>query len=214
MIQGKASVDPSDPDYKYHSNDIVDLLVKLEKDFKGEKASLDSEYNKAKKACDEMKASLKKEMGTNSDAMKALSKNIQKLAKEIAAHRGDLVTSEEQMKDDELYLKDLTARCESRANDWDQRSAMRNDELGALAAALKVLKGNVKGAADDVNKRALLQRLLSKPEVAPAAVSKPVASKATVASRPRLLRSLSVRATAWGAWYLPPLRHAQQPILL
>jgi len=38
MIQGKASVDPSDPDYKYHSNDIVDLLVKLEKDFKGEKS--------------------------------------------------------------------------------------------------------------------------------------------------------------------------------
>jgi len=184
MIQGKASVDPSDPDYKYHSNDIVDLLVKLDKDFKAEKASLDSEYNKAKKACDEMKASLKKEMGTNSDAMKALSKNIQKLAKEIAAHRGDLVTSEEQMKDDELYLKDLTARCESRANDWDQRSAMRNDELSALAAALKVLKGNVKGAADDVNKRALLQRLLSKPEVAPAAVSKPVASKATAASKP------------------------------
>merc|ERR1740117_1260104 len=104
MIQGAASVDPEDPEYKYHSNDIISLLQDVQKDFKDAKKSLDDEYNKAKKACDEMKASLKKEMGTNSDAMKALSKNIQKLAKEIAAHKGDLVTSEEQMKDDEPRL--------------------------------------------------------------------------------------------------------------
>merc|ERR1719235_1446592 len=129
MIQGQASVDPEDPEYKFHSNDIIDLLKKLHVDFKKEKGDLDSEYNKAKKACDELKASLKKEMGSNSDAMKALEKNIAKLAKEIAEHRGDLVESEGDMKDDELYLKDLTARCEVRANDYDQRASMRGDEI-------------------------------------------------------------------------------------
>jgi len=61
---------------------------------------------------------------------------------------------------------------------------MRNDELSALTACLKVLTGSVKGAADDVNKRALLQRLLSTPEAAPATVSKPVASKPAAASKP------------------------------
>jgi len=97
------------------------------------------------------------------------------------------------MQDDEQYLKDLTARCEDRANDWDQRSSMRNNEITALATALKILKGEVKGAADDVNQRALIQQLqraeaapvkavaASKPEVKaavkPAAVSKPAAQK-------------------------------------
>merc|ERR1719364_138590 len=158
MIQGQASVDPEDPDYKYHSNDIIDLLVKLEGDFKGEKKTLDSEYKKSSKACDELKASLKKEMSSNKDAMDALEKNIEKLSKEIAEHRENLVEAEGVMKDDELYLKDLTAQCEVRAKDYDQRSSMRNDELTALTKALDILKKNVKGAADEVNKRALLQR--------------------------------------------------------
>lgn len=122
MIQGQATVDPSDPEYQYHSNDIIDLLEKLHKDFKDEKADLDSEYKKSSKACDELKASLKKEMSSNKDAMDALEKNIEKLSKEIAEHRENLVEAEGVMKDDELYLKDLTAQCEVRAKDYDQRS--------------------------------------------------------------------------------------------
>lgn len=156
MIQSEVKVDPSDPEYKYHSDDIISLCESLETDFKDQKQTLDDEYAKTKKSCDDLKASLKEEMTANDDAMKALEKNIDKLGKEIATARGDLVESQEGLKDDELYLKDLTKRCEERANDWDQRSSMRNDEIQALSEALKVLQDDVKGAADEVNKRALL----------------------------------------------------------
>jgi len=111
-----------------------------------------------------MKKSLKKDMEANSDAMEQLKKDISRLAEEIAQHREDLVIAEGQMKDDEQYLKDLQARCEDRAHDFDQRSAMRNDELEALSSALEVLKGDVEGRANDVNKRALL---LQKASAAP-----------------------------------------------
>merc|ERR1719253_334284 len=167
--------DPSHHDgaaYHSGSQDIIDLLVEIQGDFKDAKKTLDDEYKKSKKACDEMKASLKKEMGSNTDAMKALDKNIAKLAKEIAAHRADLVEGEGDMKDNEQYLNDLTARCEARANDYDQRSNMRNDEITALSQALTILKGDVKTASDDVNKRALLQELRkfqAKPDAKPAA---------------------------------------------
>jgi hypothetical protein len=156
MIQSEATVDPSDPEYKYHSDDIISLCESLETDFKDQKKSLDAEYAKSKKSCDELKASLKEEMMSNDDAMKALEKNIDKLGKEIASDRQDLVESQEGLKDDELYLKDLTTRCEDRAHDWDQRSAMRHDEISAISEALSILKDEVKGAADEVNKRALL----------------------------------------------------------
>merc|ERR1719174_2067876 len=89
--------------------------------------------------------------------MDQLDKDIDRLKSEIAGHREDLVVAEGQMKDDEQYLKDLTARCEARANDYDQRSAMRGSEIEALSQALKVLKGDVKGRADKVNVRAFIQ---------------------------------------------------------
>merc|ERR1719174_2058518 len=102
-------------------------------------------------------------MSANSDAMKQLKKDIARLQEEIADHRSDLVVAEGQMKDDELYLKDMQKQCEDRANDYDQRSAMRGDEVAALSAALKVLKGDVKGRADDVNVRAFIQEHASEP---------------------------------------------------
>merc|ERR1719478_38603 len=105
--------------------------------------------------------------------MDALKRNINKLTKEIAQHREDLVTAQSLLKDDELYLKDLTARCEDRANDYDQRSAMRGAELDALKGALKVLRGKVKDRADDVNERALL---IQKGKVVPAIIAAPQSS--------------------------------------
>merc|ERR1740127_17710 len=84
LLQGKTGVDPSDPEYDYHSNDILNILDGLLVDFKDQKKVLDSEYAKAKKACDELKASLKKQMVANKDAMDQLKKSIDKLSKEIA----------------------------------------------------------------------------------------------------------------------------------
>lgn len=40
FLQGKAAVDPDDPGYKYHSNDIVDLLESMHKEFVANKKRL------------------------------------------------------------------------------------------------------------------------------------------------------------------------------
>merc|ERR1719262_781803 len=91
----QASVDPEDPEYKYHSNDIIELMESLLVDFKDQKKTLDTEHEKAKKAAFAYQASLKKEMGANKDAIDALGKSIEKLEKEIAKHKEDLVNSRE-----------------------------------------------------------------------------------------------------------------------
>jgi hypothetical protein len=156
LLQQKETVDPSDPEYKFHSQDIIDVCEKLLVEYRGSKKDLDNEFAKTSKACTDLKASLRKKMAANKEAMEALDKNIKKLAKEIAQHREDLVTADSTLKDDELYLKDLTARCEVRAHDFDQRSAMRGAEHEALTSALEVLTKDVKDRADEVNVRALL----------------------------------------------------------
>merc|ERR1719215_996693 len=67
-----------------------------------------------------------------------------------------LLNDQAAMKDDQLYMKDLTALCEQRANQWDQRSQMRKDELDALGQAVGILKGKVT-ANEVVNVRAFTQ---------------------------------------------------------
>jgi len=149
-------VDPADPEFKFHSNEIIDVCKELLGDYKDSKKDLDDEFKKSSTACKELKASLKKKMSANESAMNQLDKDISKLSKEVAEHRTDLVEADEQLKDDEQYLNDMTARCEARANDYDQRASMRAGEIAAMAGALKVLTGDVKGRANQVNQRAAL----------------------------------------------------------
>jgi hypothetical protein len=181
LLQQSAS-EPGLKEYDFHSNDIIDVCEELLVDYKQSKSDLDEEFRKSSNACAALKKSLGEELSSNKKAMEALDKNIEKLAKEIAQHREDLITSDGLLKDDEQYLKDLQARCEDRANDYDQRSAMRGDELAALEGALKVLKGTVADATK-ANVRALLlqsSKDATKPAAEKATSSAPKASVETV----------------------------------
>jgi hypothetical protein len=157
FIQTSAGVDPADPEYQFHSDDIIEVCQNLLKEYTENKDDLDAEWGKTSKACKEKIAALTLDIEKNAEAMKALEKRIAKLKEEIAQAREDLVEAKGQMEDDALYLKDLTKRCEDRSHDYDQRSAMRADELQALEEALGVLGGTVKTTADEVNVRALVQ---------------------------------------------------------
>jgi len=156
FFQTKEGVDPSDPEYKYHSQGIIDTLSDLLKDFTAEKMTLDTEWAATTKTFNDTVVDLNGQIDANKIAMDQLEADIERLTGKIATDRGTLVTTEGVLKDDQLYLKDLTVQCEARANDWDQRASMRRDELAALVGALEVLTEKVK-EADAVNQRALLQ---------------------------------------------------------
>jgi len=148
LQQGKA--DPGD--YKFHSGGIIDTLEKLKTDFEKEKDDAKDAGDKAKEAGKELKSATTKEMGENNDAMDTLKADISDLKSKIAEDREALVDAQSQMQDDQEFLKEVTTKCESRANTWDQRSKMRAGELEALSAALEILEGKVKDL-DSVNKR-------------------------------------------------------------
>merc|ERR1719262_1064162 len=143
FLQGGAAVDPSDPEYKYHSQPIIDLLEKLLKEYRDKKAELDAEWEKTKAACEEMKGKLTDEIEEQTKMIGTLEEQISSLAKESASLREQLVNAETSLKEDELYLKDLTTQCEDRAKDWEQRASMRADELAAITKALEILKERV-----------------------------------------------------------------------
>jgi hypothetical protein len=155
LLQRK--VDPDDPAYKFHSNDIIELCEHLLDEFQGDKAELDAEYEKTHKSCVETIDSLKKELAANKEAMEQLKKDIETLTTKIAESRENLIEVTGSMKDTELYLSDLKAQCEARAKDYDQRSAERGEELNVLKNALEILTNDVAPEAAKEERAAFLQ---------------------------------------------------------
>lgn len=156
-------VDPNDPEYKYHSDSIVELLEKLKVQFDAKKTETQAEYKKAQKICKDTKQQLSDDIDETDNEISSLELEIDGLQKSIAQNRRSLVDSEAMLKDDKVYLHDLTERCEAAAKQWDQRSAERGRELEALAEALVLLKGDATGPGikqldTEANERALLQR--------------------------------------------------------
>jgi len=158
FVQGAGKVDPKDPAYKYHSKEINELLAKLEKQFNDDKDENQKKWDKIEKACDDNKKTTAGLMKTNLDKISKLKIDVKGLEKTIADDRDDLIEAQDQLKDDEIYLKDLTAQCSQRAIDWDQRSQMRADELTALNKAKTILTDDAKSNyKDSVDKEGFLQ---------------------------------------------------------
>mmetsp|Transcript_1881 Transcript_1881/g.4103 ORF Transcript_1881/g.4103 Transcript_1881/m.4103 type:complete len:707 (-) Transcript_1881:83-2203(-) len=158
FLQADASVDPSDPVYKFHSDNIIKVMEDVKAEFVAKKAEVDEEFGRRTQVHNEMVDSLTTHMKTNKASMDQLAIDIDSLASSIASNREDLVSAQAMLKDDQLYMKDLTERCETRAKEWDQRSQMRADELKALTAALAELEGDVKSMDEAANERAFVQK--------------------------------------------------------
>jgi chromosome segregation ATPase len=151
----QAKVDPDDPEYKYHSQGIIDVMSDVLKDFTNEKKDVDAEWEKTELAENNLITDTEGQMTENSNTIETLKGDVEGLGAEIAQAREDLVSAEGLLKDDQLYLKDLTSRCEQRAKAYDQRSSMRGQEIQALSEALTILQDKVK---DREGERAFVQK--------------------------------------------------------
>jgi len=157
FIQQKVAIDPTDPEYKFHSHGIVEVLKKLLEDFKKKKADAESEWSVSKKVIQDTISNAGEQLDLNSRTQEAVKNKIDTLVAEAADIRGNLVTATVQLQDDKRYLQELTAICEARAKDWDQRTLMRAGELEVISKALTIMTDKVKSADEKANQRALLQ---------------------------------------------------------
>jgi len=155
LLQTDADESP-EGDFAFHGDDIIATLQDLEKEFKAKKAEVDQIEGQNKKDFNEVMKSKTNEKKTAEDDKKTAEGEKDTADENIAKATDDMVKEEALLKDDELYLKDLTSKCELKAREWDQRSQMRSEEVTALTAALKIIKGKVSDNAV-VNKRAFIQ---------------------------------------------------------
>lgn len=150
-------VDPSSPEYGYHSQGILGTLQELRAEFAANLDEYEKEWAKEKVVCDEEKAAYQREIGIAKQDIFQLEGKIGALSTRSAQAKQELVETSSMMKDDKLYLDDLTVMCERRAQEWDQRSSTRKDELEAISKAVGILENKVKATSEAAVKRAFLQ---------------------------------------------------------
>lgn len=141
------TVEPFDPlephpaAYKFQSSDIVDLLEKLEEQFKEKLSELVTvESNQAHNAALEIQHL--------TDAIAAMSSSVStktaikgEVASNSAAAKGKLSTTTEELKQDEKTLRDMKATFTTKTVTFNENQRVRLAELEAIAKAIEIMGG-------------------------------------------------------------------------
>jgi chromosome segregation ATPase len=132
-----------DEDYSFHSSGIIDLLKDLHKEWTEKKTKLENEEDAASGAFNKAAEAKRKEIQADKDLISTESGDLAEAKSDLASDDADLTEETALLKDDNTYLRDLTEQCERKAREWDQRSALRGNELAALSKALEIIEGTV-----------------------------------------------------------------------
>lgn len=128
---------------KYHSQEIIESLMKILKDFKTQKNELDSAEADDKHTFDMAQQSRMNQLKSFEDQVSRLENIIAGLEEDVNKCEKDKQSTETDKEADETFLDELVKECEKTAESFDQRSKSRSKEMGALSEALVILKGKV-----------------------------------------------------------------------
>merc|ERR1719197_110569 len=139
----KGGEDPAG--FKFHSGEIIELMMDTLKKFKVNKNDLDAEEAEKKHTFDMAQ-------GARFNQIKALTASLEEATKEAGAKENRKFEADEECDKtkedrtaDNTFMDDLTSQCEAKAVAWDARSKTRSAELTAIDGAIATLKGEVSG---------------------------------------------------------------------
>jgi len=140
--------DPGAHGYEFQSGGVIQMLEKLEDKFVDERSDLEKAEVNSKHAYDMLMQDLTAEVENATQARTEKSAARGKKLQMAADAKGDKVDTTATRDDDQKYLSDLTATCEQKASDFENRQQLRADELVAIEKAIEILSsGAVAGAA-------------------------------------------------------------------
>merc|ERR1719160_342219 len=139
----QVSEDPAG--FKFHSGEIIELMMNTLKQFKTNKNDLDAEEAEKKHTFDMAQGARFNQIKSLEQSL-AEAENESAEAEEAKAKAEDDKTKTTEDKDaDNTFMNDLTSQCEAKAVAFDSRSKTRSAELVALSEAMATLKGEVSG---------------------------------------------------------------------
>eukprot|EP00933_Yihiella_yeosuensis_P030834 TRINITY_DN243_c0_g6_i1.p1 TRINITY_DN243_c0_g6~~TRINITY_DN243_c0_g6_i1.p1 ORF type:complete len:721 (+),score=301.18 TRINITY_DN243_c0_g6_i1:99-2261(+) len=137
-------------DYNFHSGGIIEMLEKLQADFRDADRTADEEEMKAFSAFTASQIALKAALTKNQRNLETAKQAKGAAIAKVGQAKKDLEETEAELADDEKYLAELIEMCDEKKKTFEQRDTTRKAELAALAEATAIMKDTTgKSGGDD-----------------------------------------------------------------
>jgi len=125
--------------YVPQSGDIVGILKGIRDEISKSLSEARTAEAGAISAHDELMAAKTKELDANTKAIEAKTVRVGQLAVDIETMKNDLADTESGLSEDTKFLADMDKNCAAQAQEWDERSKTRSEEILAIADTIKAL---------------------------------------------------------------------------
>mmetsp|Transcript_34915 Transcript_34915/g.84325 ORF Transcript_34915/g.84325 Transcript_34915/m.84325 type:complete len:742 (+) Transcript_34915:113-2338(+) len=153
-------------DFSGHLGDIIDTLKGLSADFTTNLNDLEKQRKEDRSTHELELQRLQGEINAHEVQLGDQKKELGRLNQGIESTTKELTQYTISLHDDQTYLTDLTETCDAKHDQWEQRSSMRAEELGALTEALGIVTNEVAAKEGVTNKGAGKRVLYQIPEAA------------------------------------------------
>jgi chromosome segregation ATPase len=130
-------------EYEFKSGGIIDVLKDLQAKFQARKDDLDKEEDAALKSFEAAAAAMREEIDAAKTELESAEEQLATAQSDLATKTETLTETKATLNDDNMYLKDITGQCETKAKEWDQRSQARAGEIAAVSKAIEIIGGTV-----------------------------------------------------------------------
>jgi len=148
----QAPTPPEANAYEFQSGGIVDMLKKLQDDFRKQAKQCDKEEMNSKHAYDMVMQDLTSSISHATSDIATKSAEKEKKTEKIAESKGLLAATTTDKAQDEKTLSDLEAECFQKGESFKEKQQLRTEEIDALGKAIEVLSGEaVAGGAQHLS---------------------------------------------------------------
>jgi len=148
----QAPTPPEANAYEFQSGGIVDMLKKLQDDFRKQAKQCDKEEMNSKHAYDMVMQDLTSSISRAQDDIEGKSSDKEKKSEKIAEDKGLLQATSADKAKDEKTLSDLEAECFQKGESFKEKQQLRTEEIEALGKAIEVLSSEaVSGGAQHLS---------------------------------------------------------------
>merc|ERR1719253_587963 len=149
---------PAGDAYQFHTDSIQDMVNNLKDKMEDERSTAEKEESEKKHAFQLLSQQLTMDIEAATEERDSKEELMAQRGEDSASSKGTTAETLDTKTADEKYLADMTAQCEQKASEFEQRQSLRDEEQVALSKAIEIISGKAVSGSSVKHLPQLLQR--------------------------------------------------------